>query len=185
MSRIGKMPVEMPSGVSVDIKDNFIKVKGPKGELSQKIVPHVSIVSKESNIIISVDAPDDGKQRSLWGLYRSLVANMVKGVTEGFEKKLEINGVGYKVSVSGKNLTLNVGFSHPVEFDIPEGIEVKVEKNIIAVSGICKQLVGEVAAQIRKIKKIEPYKLKGIKYIDEHVKKKAGKAAKGAGEGTG
>lgn len=183
MSRIGKMPIEIPNRVTVDIKDNEIKVKGPKGELFEKIVPQVKITQEDSNIKVSVDNPKDKEQASLWGLYRSLVANMVKGVTDGFEKKLEISGVGYKASVSGKKLCLNVGFSHPVEFDIPDGIEVKVDKNDIIVSGFSKQLVGEAAARIRKVKKVEPYKLKGIKYSDEQVKKKAGKAAKGTTEG--
>lgn len=182
MSRIGKLPVEMPSGVSTDISKNLISVSGPKGKLSEKIIKHVNIVLDGSNIVISVDKPDDKKQRSFWGLYRSLIANMVKGVTDGFEKRLEINGVGYKVNVSGKKLALDVGLSHQVVFDIPEDINIEIEKNVIIISGIRKQSVGEVAAQIRKIKKIEPYKLKGIKYIDEHVKKKVGKAAKGSGE---
>lgn len=183
MSRIGKMPVEVPSGVSVDIKDNLIRVKGPKGELEQKIVPGVRIAKEAVGLRVSVDNPKDRKQRSLWGLYRSLFANMVRGVTEGFEKRLEINGVGYKAQVAGDKLVLNVGYSHQVDFAIPRGIEIKVDKNIIIVSGIDKQLVGETAAQIRSVKKVEPYKLKGIKYIDEQVRKKAGKVVKTAGEG--
>jgi len=176
------MPVEIPSGVTASIKDNEIKVKGPKGELSEKIVPNVKIVEEDKKIIVSVEKPENKQQASLWGLYRSLVANMVKGVLDGFEKKLEINGVGYKASVTGKNLVLNVGFSHQVEFSIPEEIEINVDKNIITIFGPSKQQVGEAAAQIRKIRKVEPYKLKGIKYVDEEIKKKAGKVAKGAGD---
>ncbi|MBU4332701.1 50S ribosomal protein L6 [Patescibacteria group bacterium] len=180
MSRVGKMPIEIPDGVSIDIKDNLIKVKGPKGELEQKIVRGVSIVLEDKVIKVRVEKPTDKKQRSLWGLYRSLIANMVEGLARGFEKKLEISGVGFKAEVSGDKLVLNVGFSHLVEFDIPQGIEIKTEKNIIAVSGVDKQLVGETAAQIRAFKKVEPYKLKGIKYAGEQVRKKAGKVVKAA-----
>ncbi|NQU77629.1 50S ribosomal protein L6 [Candidatus Falkowbacteria bacterium] len=182
MSRIGKMPIEIPNGVSVDIKDNEIKVKGPKGELNQKIIPNVNIGQEDSKIVVSVNSPQNKEQASLWGLYRSLVFNMVKGVTDGFEKKLEISGVGYKATVTGSNLVLNVGFSHPVEIPIPAEIEVKVEKNDIIVTGADKQVVGEVAAKIRKVRPVEPYKLKGIKYSYEQITKKAGKAAKGAGD---
>lgn len=182
MSRIGKLPIEIPSGVSVDISDNLIKVKGPKGELCQDFASCVKVDCEDSKILVSVKDSENKEQRSLWGLYRNLIANMVKGVTEGFEKRLEISGVGYKASVNGKKMILNVGYSHPVEFDIPKGIEVNVDKNIIIVFGFDKQQVGEAAARIRKIRKVEPYKLKGIKYIDEQIKKKAGKAAKGAGE---
>lgn len=185
MSRIGKMPIEVPQGVLIDIKDNLIKVKGPKGELCQNFASSVKVGYDDFKILVSVKDSENKEQRSLWGLYRNLIANMVRGVTEGFEKRLEISGVGYKANISGKKMILNVGYSHPVEFEIPKGIEVKVDKNIIIVSGFDKQQVGEAAARIRKIRKVEPYKLKGIKYIDEQIKKKAGKAAKGAGEGAG
>lgn len=177
MSRIGKQPIELPSGVEAREENGTIIVKGPKGELQQKLHPLVKIEFVENQIIVKVDLPEDNKQNALWGLFRSLVYNMVQGVTEGFEKKLEINGVGYKASVSGKKLTLNVGYSHPVDFMLPQEIECEVEKNLITIKGINKQQVGEVAANIRKIRKPEPYKGKGIKYADEIIRRKAGKAA--------
>ncbi len=180
MSRLGKLPIELPEGSQAKIEDGFIIVKGPKGELKIKSSDLINVDISEKKIVVSVKNPEDKKQKSFWGLYRSLINNMVTGVTEGFEKKLEINGVGYRAQISGKKLTLNVGFSHPVEFNLPEGVAVVVEGNIITVSGIDKQLVGETAAQIRKIRKPEPYKGKGIKYVDEIVRKKEGKtAAKG------
>jgi len=160
----------------------LIIVKGLKGELNQKIHPNVRVKQKDKELLVNVQKPDNKKQRALWGLFQRLINNMIEGVTKGFEKKLEINGLGYKAEVSGNKLVLNVGFSHQVNFDIPKNIEVKVEKNIIIISGFDKQLVGETAAQIRRIKKPEPYKGKGIKYIDEVIKKKAGKAAKAAGK---
>lgn len=177
MSRIGKKPIEIPTGVQVTIENNTVKVKGPKGELSQEIHALVKVEQVENQLIVTVKDEENHKEKALWGLFRSLVNNMILGVTEGFEKSLEINGVGYKASMSGKNLILNVGFSHPVEFAIPEGIECKVEKNVITINGISKQVVGEVAANIRKVKKPEPYKGKGIKYTDEIIRRKAGKAA--------
>ena len=177
MSRIGKKPIEIPTGVSVTIENNTVKVKGPKGELSQEIHALVKVEQVENQLIVSIKDEENHKEKALWGLFRSLVNNMILGVTEGFEKSLEINGVGYKSSMSSKNLILNVGFSHPVEFAIPEGIECKVEKNVITINGISKQMVGEVAANIRKVKKPEPYKGKGIKYTDEIIRRKAGKAA--------
>ncbi len=177
MSRIGKQPIELPSGVEAREENGIIIVKGPKGELQQKLHPLIKIEIVDNQIIVKVDLPEDNKQNALWGLFRSLVYNMVQGVTEGFEKKLEINGVGYKASVSGKKLTLNVGYSHPVDFMLPQEIECEVEKNLITIKGINKQQVGEVAANIRKIRKPEPYKGKGIKYADEIIRRKAGKAA--------
>ena len=181
MSRIGKKIITVPNGVEVIIDKEKIVVKGPKGQLEQDIVPNVKIVKDEDGIKVLVNNPDDKKQRALWGLYGSLVTNMVNGVVNGYEKKLEVNGVGYKVSLSGRKLILNVGFSHPVEFEIPQGIDCEVEKNVITVKGIDKQLVGQVAADIRKIKKPEPYKGKGIKYVDEIIRRKAGKAVVGSG----
>lgn len=184
MSRIGKLPVKIPGEVKATLEGDMIKIKGPKGELKQEIHPRVKIDLKEGEITVTVKDPEDKDDRSLWGLFRVLINNMVIGVTEGFEKKLEINGVGFKAASSGQKVILNVGFSHPVTFPFPAGIAVKVEKNVMTVSGIDKQMVGEIAAEIRAIKPPEPYKGKGIKYIDEVIRRKAGKAAKTAGEGT-
>ena len=187
MSRLGKLPIELPDGTQVKIEDGFVIVKGPKGELKTRTNDLIAIELSEKEIKVYPASTKGGevvnldkKEKSLWGLYRSLVDNMVIGVNKGFEKKLEINGVGYRAAVSGNKLTLNVGFSHPVEYNLPDGISAQVENNIITIAGIDKQSVGEVAAQIRKVRKPEPYKGKGIKYIDEVIRRKVGKtAAKG------
>ena len=178
MSRLGKLPIEIPQGTQVKIEDDFVIVKGPKGELREKINDTVKIEVSEKEVIISIKDIQSKKEKAFWGLYRSLISNMVEGVNSGFEKKLEINGVGYKVSLQGKKLVLNVGFSHPVDFELPEGISATVEANLITISGFDKQLVGETAARIRKVKKPEPYKGKGIKYVDEQIRRKAGKSGK-------
>ena len=178
MSRVGKKPVRIPSGVEVRIEGDRVKVKGPKGSLEVAIHPHVTVSIDNGEVRVTVKDENDVSDRALWGLFVRLIENMVKGVTEGFEKKLEINGVGYKVSVQGKVLKLEVGFSHEVDFPVPEGLEISVEKNVITVSGIDKQLVGETAARIRRVRKPEPYKGKGIKYADEVIRRKAGKASK-------
>ncbi len=181
MSRLGKVPVALPANTKAEIKAGKIIIKGPKGELSQDLHKLVKVEIGEKEIKVRVANPEAKAEKSLWGLYRSLINNMVKGVNEGFEKKLEINGVGYRAKVQGGKIVLNVGFSHPVEFQLPAGVSAAVEGNIITISGIDKQLVGEVAAQIRRIRKPEPYKGKGIKYVDEVIRRKAGKAAvKGA-----
>ncbi len=181
MSRIGKNPIEIPEGVEVKIEARELTVKGPKGELKQKIHPLVNIEQTDKQLLVKVNQPEDKRQRSLWGLFASLIKNMVEGVTNGYEKKLEVNGVGYRVELKGDTLILNVGYSHPIEYKLPEGITASVEKNLITISGIDKQVVGEVAAQIRKVRKPEPYKGKGIKYEDEVIIRKVGKAAaKGA-----
>jgi large subunit ribosomal protein L6 len=177
MSRIGKQLINIPSGVDFKIDDGFVVIKGPKGELKQFIHPKVTVEAKDGIITVKVQDENDKSQKALWGLYGSLVKNMVTGVTTGFVEKLEINGVGMRAAIAGNKLVLNVGFSHPVEYDIPVGMQITVEGNIIAISGIDKQIVGEIAAQIRKIKKVEPYKGKGIKYVGEQVRRKAGKAA--------
>lgn len=177
MSRIGKLPIVLDTGTQVKIEDGFILVNGKKGELKQKLHEAVQVDVKDNKVVVSVANPENKKQKAFWGLFRSLIKNMVFGVENGFEKKLEINGVGYRASISGQKLTLNVGYSHPVEFTLPKGIEANVEKNIITISGIDKQLVGEVSAQIRKVRKPEPYKGKGIKYLDEVIRRKEGKAA--------
>lgn len=178
MSRIGKQPIQIPPGVTVSVNGNHCSVRGPKGELAWVLHPHAHITTEEKTLHIQVRDPKDIFDRSLWGLSQRLIANMITGVTEGFEKKLELNGVGYKVAVSGATVTLHLGFSHPIEFTLPKGIEAKVEKNTLTISGIDKQLVGETAARIRAFRKPEPYKGKGIRYVDEVIRKKAGKAAK-------
>lgn len=177
MSRLGKLPIELSAGTQAKIENGFIIVKGAKGELKTKVSNLVKIDISDKEIVVSVKDPENKKERSFWGLYRSLINNMVIGVTDGFEKQLEINGVGYRAQVSGKKLTLNVGFSHPVDYELPEGVTATVENNLITISGIDKQLVGETAAQIRKVRKPEPYKGKGIKYVDEIIRRKEGKTA--------
>lgn len=180
MSRIGKKPVAIPTGVTVtEEADKTLVVKGPKGELHFRPHKAISIQIKENDVLVTRDS-DEKFEHALHGLTRTLVQNMVTGVTKGFMKTLEINGVGYRVAVQGKKLVLNLGYSHPVDYPIPEGITCKVDeekKNILYISGIDKQLVGQVAAEIREFRKPEPYKGKGIKYIDEHIRRKAGKAA--------
>jgi len=184
MSRIGKMPIEVPKGVDVKIEGSLISVKGPKGELSM-VIPSVISFSHEGSSIIVKRMNEENKTRALHGLFRMLIANMVIGVSKGFEKKLELSGVGYRASKQGTKLSLQVGFSHPVVFDPPPGIEFKLEgQEKVLVSGADKELVGRVAAGIRSTKKVEPYKAKGIKYFGEFVKRKAGKAAKAAGAAT-
>jgi large subunit ribosomal protein L6 len=177
MSRLGKLPINLTKEIQARLDGDFIIIKGPKGELKEKINPDVKISVSAEAILVAVTDADNKKKRSLWGLYRNLVKNMVEGVTRGFEKKMEISGVGYKASVSGRKLILSVGYSHPVEFVLPEGISAKVEENIITVLGFDKKLVGEIAARIRKIKEPEPYKGKGIRYIDEIIRRKEGKLA--------
>ncbi|HDQ22577.1 MAG TPA: 50S ribosomal protein L6 [Candidatus Uhrbacteria bacterium] len=180
MSRIGKKPIKILEGVEVKVDKDELIIKGPKGELKQRIHPFINIEIKDQSIILNVKNPQDKKQKSLWGLFGSLIKNMIIGVTEGYEKKLEVIGVGFKVNLQGDKLILNVGYSHPVEFKLPQGISATADKNIITISGIDKQQVGEVSAQIRRIRKPEPYKGKGIKYVEEIIRKKAGKtAAKG------
>lgn len=177
MSRIGKLPVQIPSGVSVEITADAIKISGTKGSLSQFTMPAISVKQEGDSLIISREN-DSKEARSKHGLMRSLLFNMVKGTSEGFTKKLEINGVGYRANLAGQNLKLSVGYSHDVEYPIPEGITVGVDQNIITVSGADKQKVGQVAAEIRSIKKPEPYKGKGIKYEDERIIRKSGKSGK-------
>ncbi|MBT6691284.1 50S ribosomal protein L6 [Candidatus Parcubacteria bacterium] len=183
MSRIGKKPIEIPSGVEIKVAKNDldifeVSVKGPKGTLLVNVPKGVSVEQAENQLSFKVKNEEAKSDKALWGLSRTLVNNAVLGVMEGFSKVLEINGVGYKVALQGKKLVLNVGFSHQVEFAIPEGITAEVEKNKITISGIDKQQVGQIAAEIRAIKKPEPYKGKGIKYIDEQIRRKAGKVVK-------
>ncbi len=175
MSRIGKKPIEIPSGVEIKVGADEVTVKGPKGSLTTAVHPKVEYKIEDNQVeVLRVD--DSRLARSQHGLRRTLLANCVEGVTKGFERALEVIGVGYKVSVQGKKIVLNVGFSHPVEFDLPKDIDAKAEGSKVTLSGTNKQLVGEVAAQIRRVRPPEPYKGKGIKYVDEIIKRKAGKA---------
>ena len=179
MSRIGKLPVSIPGGVTITVgENNFVTVKGPKGTLSEKLSPEMKI--EQDDGVLHVSRPSDNKQhRALHGLTRTLINNMVVGVTNGFEKKLEIVGVGYRAQLNGTKLVLNVGYSHPVEFAAPEGISFEVPApNRITVKGIDKQKVGQVAADIRAVRSPEPYKGKGIRYENEHVRRKEGKTGK-------
>lgn len=177
MSRIGKAPIELPSGVAVTITDDLISVSGSKGNLSQFTMPGIKVTQTENTLVITrVD--DEAIHRSKHGLMRSLVQNMVTGVSQGFTKKLEINGVGYRVSLAGEGLKLNLGFSHDVNYKLPQGVSAAVEQNIITITGIDKQQVGQAAAEIRALKKPEPYKGKGIKYVDERILRKSGKSGK-------
>lgn len=174
MSRIGKLPVEIPSGVTITVDGDVIKVAGPKGELQEAKLPHVD-VKVEEGVVTVIRKSDEKIAKSQHGLMRALINNMVVGVTKGFEKKLEVNGVGFKVALQGNKLVLNLGFSHPIEFTAPEGVTLAVDKMNIVVQGISKQQVGQVAADIRSFKKPEPYKGKGIKYEGEYIIRKAGK----------
>jgi len=177
VSRIGKQPVVIPSGVEIKIEGTTVIAKGPKGELSQKLPPLTSSRVEES--LIRVEAKNASKEaRAMHGLARSLVANLVEGVEKGFSKTLELSGIGFRASVTSGKLTLNVGFSHPVEITPPEGIEFKVQENKITVLGIDKQLVGQMAAKVYKVRPPEPYKGKGIKFAGQIIKKKAGKSGK-------
>jgi len=183
MSRIGKKPVVLSEGVTVDIKDGVIKIKGSKGELSQELHPKVTVEKTDEGLIVSVKHPQIKSEKALWGLFRSLINNMVVGVTTGFTKVLEINGVGYKAAVTGTKLILTLGYSHPIEMEIPKGLEAKIEKNILTITGTDKQVVGQFAAVIRSQRPPEPYKGKGIKYSDETIRRKAGKVVKAVGGG--
>ncbi len=181
MSRIGRQPIEIPSGVEVEVGDDaLVTVTGPRGTLSQRLHPEMRILKEEG--VVRVERPsDEGFHRSLHGLTRTLIANMVEGVTKGYEKRLQIVGVGYRATMKGKDLEVAVGYSHPVVVPAPEGIEFEVPTPTqILVRGNDKEAVGRMAADIRKIRKPEPYKGKGIRYENEIVRKKAGKAAKGA-----
>lgn len=176
MSKIGNQPILIPEGVTVKVDGNLVLVNGPKGELRREIVREIKAEIKGQEVIVSV-AKQTKRSAALWGLTRMLIANMIEGVKSGFEKKLEIEGVGYKVALQGNNLVLNLGFSHPVEFNAVPGVVFKVDKNIIIISGIDKEAIGQTAANIRKIRKPEPYKGKGIHYLGEVIKRKAGKKA--------
>ena len=175
MSRVGKMPIAIPAGVTVEVaENNTVTVKGPKGTLTRALPADMKI--SEENGELKVERPNDQKrERSMHGLTRALLNNMVVGVTDGFTKELEVNGVGYRAAKAGKKLTLSLGYSHPIEMEDPEGVESVVEGNKIIVKGIDKEVVGQYAAEIREKRKPEPYKGKGIKYVDEVIKRKEGK----------
>ncbi len=178
MSRIGKLPVIIPDKVKVDIKDGTkVSVEGPLGKLYREF-PAVVEIKKEDNKIVVSKKSDTRFGRAMWGTARALINNMVVGVSKGFEKKLEINGIGYRAELKGNTLRLMLGYSHPIDYEIPEGIKVQVDRNIITVKGIDKEKVGQVAAIIRSFRKPDPYKAKGIKYVDEVIIRKAGKAGK-------
>lgn len=185
MSRVGKKPIVIPQGVDVTLNGQTVKVKGPKGELTESLnaAVHVTLVQGENGqeIQFVVQMQDDKFERAQWGTARAIVANMIEGVTEGYSKKLEINGVGYRVNLQGRTLVLNVGFSHDVRVELPAGITAEVDANVLTISGASKHIVGSFADSLRRIRKPEPYKGKGIKYAEETIRRKAGKAQK-AGE---
>lgn len=177
MSRIGKQPVTIPAGIDVNVDNGVLKFK--KGNLATELdTRHQVEVKIEDGQIVFSPINDERQSRAYWGTYRSLAHNVIIGFTEGFEKKLEINGVGYKAALKGKILELILGFSHPINFEIPEGIDINVEKNIITIKGHDKQVVGQVAAKVREFRPPEPYKGKGVKYLDERIIRKAGKTSK-------
>lgn len=176
MSRIGNNPITVPETVEIKVNGQTVTVKGPKGQLSTVLLPGIK-VALESGILTVSRNSDDKKVKAAHGLLRSLIQNTITGVTEGFQKILEVNGVGYKANVSGKNLKLNLGFSHDIDFTAPDDVTIEAKNNVITVTGIDKQRVGQVAAQIRAYKKPEPYKGKGIKYSDEYIIRKSGKTA--------
>ncbi len=177
MSRVGKLPIKIPAGVTITVDNDFVTVKGPKGELKQFTMPGIT-VKQEADQVIVTRIDDQPVHRAKHGLMRALINNMIVGVVSGFSKKLEIHGVGFRVALTGNQLKLNLGFSRQVEYNLPEGITATVEQNTITITGITKQQVGQVAAEIRALKKPEPYKGKGIRYEGEHIIRKSGKSGK-------
>lgn len=193
MSRIGKKPVILPSGITAELNGHILTVKGSKGSLTMDVHPKVQIEIKDNEVWVDVAKKEDKREKALWGLSRALVQNMVDGLTTGFTKQLDVVGVGFKAEMRGQTLVLALGFSHPIEFAIPQTVDVKVEKDpakvtiqqyqtTITLTSIDKQLVGQVAANIRELKKPEPYKGKGIRYTDENILRKAGKVVKAVGK---
>ncbi|MDE2311968.1 MAG: 50S ribosomal protein L6 [Patescibacteria group bacterium] len=183
MSRVGKKPVVIPAGVKVEQKAGTLTVTGPKGILTLAVHPKVSLTVSEKEVLVDVSGKNDKRERALWGLFRALIQNMVDGVVKGYEKKLEVIGVGFKVAAQPGKLVMSLGFSHPVEVEVPKDLQVAVDKNTITISGADKQKVGQFAANVRELKKPEPYKGKGIKYEGEVVRRKAGKVVKVVGGG--
>lgn len=180
MSRIGKQLVQIPSGVTVEIKDLNVTVKGPKGELSEKLDPRVSVTQEDADgaAVLKIVPKDEKADSAIWGTMRAIINNMVVGAAQGWSKQLELNGVGFRMAVQGSTLKMNLGFSHEVVYEIPKGIDASIENNLLTISGADRQLVGQTAAEIRSFKKPEPYKGKGFRYIDEVIRRKVGKAAK-------
>ncbi len=181
MSKIGKQPIDIKDGIAISIDGQVVTVKGPKGEASHIVARGIKANVIDGKLVISQEKANDVLTRPMYGLTRALLANIVIGVDAGFEKKLELTGVGYRAQMQGEELVLNLGFAHPVKFKPENGVKISVADNVITISGISKAAVGEVAAEIRAVKPPEPYKGKGIKYVGEHVRRKAGKAAKAVG----
>jgi len=181
MSRIGKKPIPVPDGVTVERTPDGVRVKGPKGTLTERLPEQIRMEVSGGNVVL--ERPDESKpNRALHGLARALIANMVKGVVQPFAKELEIQGIGYRAEASGRKLTLQLGYSHPIEMAVPEGISVSVDRNVIVrIEGIDRRQVGQFAADVRSLRPPEPYKGKGVRYVDEHVRRKVGKAAAGSG----
>jgi large subunit ribosomal protein L6 len=177
MSRVGKKPIEISDKIKITYSDRILTVAGDKGTLTRTIHPDVNLNIEDNSLTVTIENMDK-KTRSLWGMTRALVANMVTGVSQGFERALEINGIGYRAEIKGKNILFNLGFSHPIDFPLPEGISATIEKNIIKLSGIDKDLLGYTASKIRSFRPPEPYKGKGVKYVEEYIQRKAGKTAK-------
>jgi len=182
MSRIGKKPILLPSGIDLTVEAGKVVVKGPKGSLTVTLPPHssVSLQAEPKAALVSVEDETNVEQRAIWGLTRQLIQNAVDGLQKPFEKALEFVGVGYRVNLQGRKLVMEVGYSHDVEFELPEGVEAKVDKQIVTLTSADKYLLGETAAQIRRVRPPEPYKGKGVKYVDEVIRRKAGKTAKAA-----
>lgn len=174
MSRIGKKPIPIPKGVNVEIKEDTLLLKGPLGELRRKLHPFVRLDTQDGQIVVIVEEPGK-KAKALHGLYRALIANMVNGVSRGFERVLDIVGVGYRAELAGRTATFHLGYSHPIQYELPTGVDAKIEKTRITLKGIDKELLGRTAAKIRAFRKPEPYKGKGIKYAEETIRRKAGK----------
>ncbi len=176
MSRIGRQPITLPAGVSLEITDALVRATGPKGTLETRLLPGLAVAQDGDTLTVTKVRDTEETQRT-YGLQRTLIQNIVTGVSTGYERKLEINGVGYRANVAGTTVNLSLGYSHPIAFALPQGIEAKIERNVITLSGADKQQVGQVAANIRALRKPEPYKGKGIKYVEERIRRKAGKAA--------
>lgn len=180
MSRIGKKPIIIPAGVTVEIKDQDVTVKGSKGDLSLRLHPHTSLKQEkiDEQDVLLVEVQDENEDKAIWGTMRALMANLITGVTTGFTKVLELNGVGFRMNLSGKKLKLKLGFSHEIEYQLPDDVEAQIEGNVLTLTSSNAQSVGQAAAEIRAFKKPEPYKGKGFKYADEIIRRKVGKAAK-------
>ena len=177
MSRVGKKPIGIPEKVKITYENNVLSVQGEKGILTRTIHPDVQLNIEKTSLTVSIDLMDK-KTRSLWGMTRAVISNMVTGVSKGFERDLEINGIGYRAELKGNSIEFNLGYSHPIDFPLPEGISAKIDKNVIKLSSFDKELLGFTASTIRALRPPEPYKGKGVKYAEEHIQRKAGKTAK-------